>query len=110
MFSIRTRRRSGRCSSCAGASSPGATCRSSEGIVTLAIVGYADRMSVRPGATLKVMVSCETGAASYRAELVRLICGDDSPNGPGYKERPVEHPANGTYPGRRQRIHAGSYI
>src|SRR5215813_11830164 len=78
--------------------------------MTLAIVGYADRMSVRPGDTLKVMVSCETGAASYRAELVRLVCGDDSPNGPGYKERPVGHPANGTYPGRRQRINAGSYV
>ncbi|HZF36809.1 MAG TPA: hypothetical protein VE914_23665, partial [Candidatus Angelobacter sp.] len=65
--------------------------------MTLAIVGYADRMSVRPGGRLKVMVSCETGAAGYRAEIVRLICGDDSPNGPGYKERPVEHPANGEY-------------
>jgi N,N-dimethylformamidase len=78
--------------------------------VTLAIVGYADRMSVRPGETLKVMVSCETGAASYSAALVRLICGDDSPNGPGYKEQPVAHSANGTYPGRRQPIHAGSYV
>src|SRR5215813_13468169 len=67
-------------------------------------------MSVRPGDTLKVMVSCETGAASYRAELVRLICGDDSPSGPGYKERVVEHPANGTYPGRWQPIQAGSYV
>jgi N,N-dimethylformamidase len=78
--------------------------------MTLAIVGYADRMTVRPGDTLKVMVSCETGAATYSAQLVRLICGDDSPNGPGYKEQPVEHPANGTYPGRRQRINAGSYV
>jgi N,N-dimethylformamidase len=78
--------------------------------VTLAIVGYADRMSVRPGDILNVMVSCESGAASYRADLVRLICGDDSPNGPGYKERAVEHPANGEYAGRRQRINAGSYV
>jgi N,N-dimethylformamidase len=78
--------------------------------VTLAVVGYADRMSVRPGDRLKVMVSCEAGAAGYRAELVRLICGDDSPNEPGYKEQPIEHPANGAYPGRRQRINAGSYI
>jgi N,N-dimethylformamidase len=77
--------------------------------MTLAIVGYADRMSVRPGDTLKVMVSCEN-ASSYRAQLVRLICGDDSPNGPGYKERPVEHPANGAYPGRRQWINAGSCV
>ena len=78
--------------------------------MTLAIVGYADRMSVRPGDILKVMISCEAGAASYRADLVRLICGDDSPNGPGYKERAIEHPANGEYAGRRQRINAGSYV
>ncbi len=76
--------------------------------MTLAIVGYADRMSVRLGDTLKIMVSC--GTASYRAQLVRLICGDDSPKGPGYKERPVEHPANGTYPGRQQWINEGSYV
>ncbi len=78
--------------------------------MTLAIVGYADRMSVRPGDTLKVMVSCEAGAGSYRARLVRLICGDDSPKEPAYKEQPIEHPANGAYPGRRQRINAGSYV
>jgi N,N-dimethylformamidase len=76
--------------------------------VTLAIVGYADQWSVRPEDTIAVMVSCE--GASYRAEVVQLICGDDSPKGPGYKERPVEHPANGAYPGRRQRINAGSYV
>jgi N,N-dimethylformamidase len=56
------------------------------------------------------MVSCETGALRYRAEVVRLICGDDSPGGPGYKEQPVAHPANGDYHGRRQAIHAGSYV
>src|SRR5262245_16164419 len=67
-------------------------------------------MSVRPGDTLKIMVSCETGAVRYDAQLVRLICGDDSPNGSGYKEQAIEHPANGAYPGRRQRINAGSYV
>ncbi|MGE0118917.1 MAG: N,N-dimethylformamidase beta subunit family domain-containing protein [Dongiaceae bacterium] len=78
--------------------------------MTLAIVGYADAWSVRPGDSIKVMVSCETGATRYRAEIVRLVCGDDSAKGPGYKERPVAHPANGDYPGRRQPIHAGSYV
>src|SRR5262245_28982734 len=67
-------------------------------------------MSVRPGDRLKLMVSCEAGAASYRAQLVRLVCGDDSPNGSGYKEQPIEHAANGAYPGRRQRINAGSDV
>ena len=78
--------------------------------MTLAIVGYADQWSVRPGDTIKVMVSCEGGDTRYRAEIVQLVCGDDSPAGPGYKERPVAHPANGEYAGRRQAIHAGSYV
>jgi len=78
--------------------------------VTLAIVGYADQWSVRPGDSIKVMVSCEGGAARYRAQIVQLVCGDDSSRGPGYKERPVEHPANGDHAGRRQAIHAGSYV
>src|SRR5262245_16966829 len=78
--------------------------------MTLAILGYADRISVRPGDRLKIMVSCEAGAKHYRAELVRLICGDDRPDGAGYKEQPVAHPANRSYPGRRQELHPGSYV
>jgi N,N-dimethylformamidase len=78
--------------------------------VTLAIVGYADPWSVRPGDTIEVMVSCEGGAGRYSAQVVQLICGDDSPSGPGYKERQIDHPANGDHQGRRQAIHAGSYV
>lgn len=76
----------------------------------LDIVGYCDRQSLRAGETLKVMVSCETGADRFRAELVRLICGDVSKAGPGFKEEEIANPANGTYPGRRQRCLAGSYV
>lgn len=77
----------------------------------LDIVGYCDRFSVRAGETLKVMVSCEKGATRYRADLVRLVCGGDALNaGPGYKEKEIANPANGEYPGRRQRILAGSYV
>jgi N,N-dimethylformamidase len=76
----------------------------------LDIVGYCDRWSLRAGESLEVMVSCETGAATFRADLVRLICGDVSEAGPGYKEAEIANPANGDYPGRRQRIHAGSYV
>ena len=74
------------------------------------IAGYADRWSLRAGDGIQVMVSCESGEASFRADLVRLICGDVSPAGPGYKEEEIANPANGIYPGRRQRIHAGSYV
>jgi N,N-dimethylformamidase len=41
---------------------------------------------------------------------VRLICGDDRPEGPGFKARPIEASVNGDHPGRRQAIRAGSSI
>lgn len=76
----------------------------------LDIVGYCDRLSLRAGETLQVMVSCETGADSYRADLVRLVCGDVTKLGPGYKDEEIDNPANGVYPGRRQRSLVGSYV
>jgi N,N-dimethylformamidase len=76
----------------------------------LEIAGYSDRWSLCAGESVKVMVSCEAGAPTYRADLVRLICGDVSEAGPGYKEEELANPANGDYPGRLQRIHAGSYV
>jgi N,N-dimethylformamidase len=76
----------------------------------LQIIGYADRFSVRPGEVIEFKVSCEAGASSYKAQILRLICGDDSPAGPGFKVRPVESPINGSYPGQRQPISIGSSI
>jgi N,N-dimethylformamidase len=79
----------------------------------LKIVGYTDRLSVRPGESLAFKVSCEAGApessGEYDAEIVRLICGDDSPQGPGFKAEPVTVSVNGRYPGRKQRVNAGSF-
>src|SRR5690606_24858174 len=80
------------------------------GTAMLEIVGYGHRLSLRPGDSLDVMVSCEGGATRFHADVVRLICGDDSPDGPGFKEELVASPANGTYRGRRQVIDVGSYI
>ena len=72
------------------------------------IIGYPDRFSVQPGETIRFMVSCEL--PSYRAEIVRLIHGDSNPAGPGFKEEPVQTSIGGEYRGRRQEIHAGSYV
>jgi N,N-dimethylformamidase len=73
------------------------------------IVGYSDRISVRAGETIRFMVSCET-PGRFRADLVRVRCGDLNPDGPGYKEIEVECSLNGDHPGRHQPIHAGSYV
>ena len=52
--------------------------------IALPLVGYSDRLSGAPGETIRFMVSSEH--ARYRARLVRLIHGDTSPNGPGFKQ------------------------
>ena len=75
----------------------------------LKLVGYSDRLSVAPGEEIAFKVSAD-GLDTYDAAIVRLIHGDANPDGPGFKARPVEADANGTYPGRRQEIHAGSYV
>ena len=73
----------------------------------LTITGYSDRISVRPGETIKFMVNCEH--PTYQADIVRLICADDTPSGPGFKEKLVRTPVSKRRKGRRQVIHAGSY-
>jgi N,N-dimethylformamidase len=71
------------------------------------IMGYSDKISVRPGESIKFMVSCEK-RASYKARIVQIIHGDTNPEGPGYKERAIASTVDGTYQGRKQEIHAGS--
>ncbi len=77
--------------------------------VTKTIVGYSDEISVRPGETISFMVNCEKGD-SYDASVVRLIHGDTNPEGPGYKDEPIKSDIDGSYPGRRQEILAGSFV
>ncbi|MDQ6673542.1 MAG: LamG domain-containing protein [Chloroflexota bacterium] len=72
------------------------------------IVGYTDRFSVAAGEDIQFLVSCEL--PKYQAEIVRLIHGDPNPAGPGFKEQAVQTPATGTYPGRTQPFHHGSYV
>ncbi len=79
-----------------------------QGIERMPVVGYADRLSVAQGETIRFMVSSKL--PRYRADLVRLIHGDTNPEGPGLKEEVVESDINQTYPGRRQELTAGSYV
>ena len=72
------------------------------------IVGYSDRFSVRPGQTMRFMVSSE--APAYRAQLVRLRHTDANPQGPGCKIEALASSISGEYPGRHQAIHSGSYV
>jgi N,N-dimethylformamidase len=71
------------------------------------LLGYAVPMVAKPGDTVQIMVTTE--AESYDAEIIRLIHGDTSPEGPGFKAEAIDSPANGTYPGRHQETYIGSY-
>ena len=72
------------------------------------LLGYADRLSARPGESVAVKVSC-TLEEDFRASLVRIICADPNPSGPGIIEESV--PANfaAGYPARVQPFTPGSY-
>ena len=73
------------------------------------IVGYADPLSVRPGETVRFMIS-SVAEGTYRADVVRIINGDTNPAGPGFKEELIDTALNGTYPARQQAIYTGSYV
>lgn len=72
------------------------------------VLGYADRFSVQPGKTIRFMVSCEQ--QRYRAELFRLVHGDEHAEGPGYRHVRVPSSADGAHAGRHQITAAGSYV
>ena len=73
-----------------------------------ALLAYCDPISVAPGERVRVMVSC-LGAARYEAELVRLINPQAGPLATPFRTERIEHPANRSYPGRRQRVPIGSF-
>jgi hypothetical protein len=53
------------------------------------------------------MVSSED--PEYSVEIVRLIHGDDNQHGPGFKEEVVPTGIAGSYKGKLQAIHCGSF-
>ena len=73
------------------------------------IHGYSDVPSAAPGERVGFFVSADE-PGRYRADVVRLGCGDTNPQGPGFKETLVDTAVSGEYPARFQPIHAGSYV
>ncbi|MDE0418678.1 MAG: LamG domain-containing protein [bacterium] len=73
------------------------------------IVGYANRWSAKAGDTVEFKVSTY-GRERYRADLVRIICGDDDPHRGLFCEEEIEAPFNGTHKGRTQEMTAGSCV
>ncbi len=78
--------------------------------MTHRILGYADRLSARPGESLAFKVSSEM-PGRYRWRICRMISGDDSPDGPGVKTVPLPGAeSGGMRRARFQKIAYGSYI
>lgn len=76
----------------------------------LKILGYPDRYSVAPGEPIAFKLSVEEGDG-FEAALVRVVHGDANPAGPGLKFPHVPTALDGRrFPGRPQRIDAGSYM
>ncbi|HEY2654396.1 MAG TPA: hypothetical protein VGI55_01315, partial [Solirubrobacteraceae bacterium] len=64
------------------------------------IVGYTEPLSVAPGDRIRAMVS--TDVSSFQGSLERLA----GAGGPASMPSAID----GTYPGRAQALHAGSYV
>jgi N,N-dimethylformamidase len=73
------------------------------------VLGYADPLTVAPGEEIRFMVGTLDGPRRYRAEVVRLVCGDTGPAGPGLKTVRLPTSVEGEHEGRPQPIDAGSY-
>jgi N,N-dimethylformamidase len=78
-------------------------------VKTPGVVGYLDSLYASPGDDVTVRVSVLDPARRYRAELVRLICGETGPGGPGPKEEPIPSGLAGEHEGREQPVPIGSY-
>lgn len=73
----------------------------------ISAIGYAGALSVVPGERVDFMVSAEV--PTYEATIVRLN-GPVDATGPNSAEKVVISPSNGTYSGRHQAVHCGSYL
>lgn len=73
------------------------------------LTGYCDRITAKPGDTLRFMLSAE-GTTSAMAQLVRIIHGDENPAGPGFIEEEIEASCNGPLTLAKQYTQTGSFI
>src|SRR5256712_14107635 len=72
------------------------------------VIGYADPLSVAPGEPIRFMVGTLDGPPRYRAEVVRLVCGDTGPGGPGLKTVRLPPSIEGAHDGTPQLVDAVS--
>jgi N,N-dimethylformamidase len=72
------------------------------------LLAYTDRFSAAPGEEIAFKVS-SAAAGPYRASLVRLVCGDPNPAGPGLQIEDLAARFSIERPSRAQPVAMGSY-
>lgn len=77
--------------------------------MTKRVIGYCTPWSAAPGERVDFKVSLE-GPDAFTASLWRIVCGDDSPDGPGLDLQPVASAIDGRHAGRRQPLRTGSFV
>ena len=75
---------------------------------TVPLTGYADPLSGRPGDTIEFKVS-SLGGHPWQATLVRVLCADPNPAGPGMVEEVLPVDLGGPFPAREQPFRPGSH-
>ena len=73
------------------------------------LIGYADRLSAGPGETIEFKVSSRSDRP-FEARMVRVVCADPNPEGPGIKEVPVPADFEGSWPSHAKDAHLGSFV
>ncbi|RJF76321.1 N,N-dimethylformamidase beta subunit family domain-containing protein [Rhodopseudomonas palustris] len=73
------------------------------------LFGYADKISVKPGELIQFYVNAD-GTDAADAQLVRLIHGDNHPDGPGFVEQEVPSAIDGVWRVEKQYTQVGSFL
>ena len=74
----------------------------------LQLAAYADRLSARPGETIRFHVANAT-SAPVTARLVRVVCADPNPAGPGVQLESVPHVPRALATAKPEQVRQGSY-
>ena len=75
---------------------------------TIPLIGYAEKLSGRPGDTIEFKVN-SASQGPFHANLLRIICADPNPAGPGLIEEGVDIKFGGTFPSLDRPFYPGSY-
>ena len=78
-------------------------------MATISITGYTDQVSVKPGETVDIKVSAENIDTAH-IEIVRILHGDEHPDGPGFIEIEVPSDIQGDHAVRKQFVDTGNEI